>query len=722
MDKFKIETSIQFPLLKMNELVTYSEVKKPSGIAYILLVLIKESKNKNDLLANVLENFGIPKSLHYIFAGTIQNLIDQEILENPFFHNLYFDACLIGDFKFTNKGKKIFAEESIPTGKNKELKIPVYFNIALNELSLKIDSDLEPKPVMDCAITPEFINKFSCKKSVEDFLNLNKGTKIDLYANGKRKGFGLIKKEEIITSVEELEKENWVCKYDCNMYVYGDRIDIEFDNSLLQSFFDKYYVDDMVNKSISYKKKFEFSRSYAKDLRLTDYDSDRIVGIIIPIEIDDILKQKNQLTISKGNYKNNGYEIIDSNCIDSFDKTIEFIQVDMHDSVYGYIPGIFNFRSKIFEKIEIPLILKIKISKDELKEIVKVYIRESLTKYTIDNFKELVRVTNITGDYDYAEEVINNFLDKDAESNIVILNEMKQFALSNVGILKTYKKFLHNNYYKYLDLINDDNFETTLKISSSIPRFLNINVSEVLDRVFKNIKSKDKIRLYETLVNNGFDNTLVLQYVNPVIDVLKTRNTGEKSLIDLINYDNSLSEMKKITSIIDYKNYLYDEEKIDHISFRNNYNKAFNLQKSIQVFKNSNEELFKDYEGFMNLFSTINDDINLTESALKNPNNLKLELIEKKISSGDYQFVFVNLSAKLESILKNKYKLAGKLSDMLNDAKSKKLIDKKIVADLHDFRDNRNANVHPVDRTPKFDANDLRRWACEIFDLEVEKK
>ena len=182
--------------------------------------------------------------------------------------------------------------------------------------------------------------------------------------------------------------------------------------------------------------------------------------------------------------------------------------------------------------------------------------------------------------------------------------------------------------------------------------------------------------------------------------------------------------MKKVTNINDYKNYLYDEEKINHNEFKTNYNKAFNLQKNIQAFKNSNEELFKNYDGFMKLFSVINDDINLVEAAQKNPNNLKLDLIEKKISSGEYQFVFVNLSAKLETILKNKYKykLDGKLSDMLNDARSNGIIDKKIISDLHDFRDNRNANVHPEDRTPNYDANDLRRWAKEIFDLEVDKK
>ena len=81
MDKFKLETSIQFPFFKMNEVVTFSEVKKPSGVAYILLVLISESKDKRANLSQTLENFGVPRNLHYIFADTIQYLFDQNILK-----------------------------------------------------------------------------------------------------------------------------------------------------------------------------------------------------------------------------------------------------------------------------------------------------------------------------------------------------------------------------------------------------------------------------------------------------------------------------------------------------------------------------------------------------------------------------------------------------------------------------------------------------------------
>ena len=710
MDKFKLETSIQFPFFKMNELVTYSEVKKPSGVAYILLVLISESKNKNDRLSKVLENFGIPKSLHYIFADNVQYLMEQGILEEFNFYKTEFDNYLIGSFQFTSKGKKIFAEESIPTGINKELKVPVFYNIAMNELLLKMDNDLDPKPLMDCAITPEFMDRFKNEKNVENFLNLQKGKGIS------------VKKEEIITNVEQLDQENWIGKYDCDMNINGDNIEIKFDELLLQKFFDANYNQDMVNLAISYKNKFKFKSSFKDNLKLSNYGFDRIAGIIIPKEIDDVLKQKNQLLLTKGNYKtSNGYMITSSESIAKYDDTIEFIQVDMHDSVYAYIPGNFNFNNNLFGIITIPLALKIKLTEEELKNVIKPYV-VSLSTYSEDNFKELVKVTNITDDLKLAKEIIEGYVNKDAESNIVLLNEMKPYAISNSGISNIYRELLEKNYSNYMDNLTEDNLDTALKITASIPKFLNIPNKDVLSRIFKNIKAKNELETYETLVSKGFDKSLVVLYVNPVIEALKIRNSEEKSVIDLINYDDALSEMKRITSINDYKSYLYDEEKINHNDFKTNYNKAFNLQKNIAVFRSGNEGLFANYDGFMNLFSTINDDINLVEAALKNPNNLKPELIEKKIASGEYQFVFVNLSAKLETILKNKYKLDGKLSDMLNDARSNGIIDKKIISDLHDFRDNRNAYVHPEDRTSNYNADDLRRWSKEIFDLEVKGK
>ena len=123
----------------------------------------------------------------------------------------------------------------------------------------------------------------------------------------------------------------------------------------------------------------------------------------------------------------------------------------------------------------------------------------------------------------------------------------------------------------------------------------------------------------------------------------------------------------------------------------------------------------------MKLFGCINDDISMFESALKNPNSIQSEVIERKINAGEFQYVFVNLSGKLESILKTKFGLNGTLSDMLSEARKQQLINKDIVSDLHDFREARNANVHIDAPRAAFVPSDLRRWSKEIFELEEGK-
>lgn len=708
MDNFKLETSVLFPFFKFDELVKYAEVKKPSGVAYILLVLISESKNKNDRLANVLINFGIPKTIHYIFADTIQYLINQGILEDFDFDKNQFGEYSVGHFNFTSKGRKIFAEESIPTGVNKEVKISVYYNIALNELSLKINTNLEPKPLMDCAITPEFMTRFKCNKNVEDFLNLKKGNGIS------------IKKEEIITNVEELSKDSWVAKYDCEMQSKGDNIEIKFDDLTLKKFFDDNYNNVMINQTIAYKNKFKFKSKFHKNLKFSNYSAN-VAGVLLPNELDDVIKQKTQLFYTYGNYKaNNGFQIEYKEAFDKLDNNIEFLQVDMHDNVYAYIPGEFIFNS-CFGDVVIPLALKCKLSDDDLNDIIAYYVDNNLSNYSEENFKQLVKISGITDDFKLAEKIISNYLNKDYETNIVLLNEIKQYAISNAGILNIYKKYLELNYNEYLKSVTEDNLSTVLKITSSIPKFLNKPLKDVLEIILDRIKVKNTIEIYEILVERGFDKSLVLAYINPVNEVLASKIAKEKSLLDIINYSDSIEEMKRITSISDYKKYDYDEENINHNDFKQNYNKAFNLKKAVQIFKNNNEILFNDLDGFMALFSVINDDINMVEDAMKNIKNLKPELIEKKISSGDYQFVFVNLSQKLENILKDKYDLDGRLTDRLDNARRNGIIDKKIASDLFDFKDNRNANVHHEDRKSNFDANDLRKWAKEIFDLEGDK-
>lgn len=727
MPKFKLETSFQFPFFKFNELVSYTEVKKPTGLAYMILVLLSESKDKNLLIFQVLNNFNVPSSLHYIFADTILDLINQGILDTSdgeAFIKLNFSKYRIKDIVFTEKGKKIFKEEAIPTGTIKEAKIPVFYNVALNELSYRID-DLEPKPLMDSAITEEWINGFSLNKSIEDYLNLTKGTKIPIFENGKKVKDELIKKEEVITKVEDLSKENWTGKYDCQIELDNACVTFSFDDPVLQKFFDKLYTIEMINKAISYKTKFNFDSAYANNLKLTDY-LDQLDSVIIPKDLKNILNKKYELVITKGNYKSQdkNLSIVANKELTSYSSNCEFITIDRSGESFSYIPGIFAFNDSEKGIINIPLVIKEKVPQSQIQSIISSYIEHNLKDFSLDNYSMVIKLCDIADYFKIGLDVLKGYLKDSPEDNLVLLNSIKDTSLSTPEISNKFKEIVNLNYDAYFKLLGKNNLETFLKITSWIPKLLNLKEDETLKRMDQALIAGgvDTLSTYELLVKYNFNKELASLYFNPVPEALKKRNSSDKSLNDLINFDSNLKSLKNITQIKDLKDYIFDEEKVDRNIFKNAYLTAKKLQNSIQIFKKNNEDLFNEYDNFMTIFGKINDDFNMQEEALKNPNKISEKLISDKIDRGDYQFVFANLATKLESILKTKFSLNGKLSNMLSEARKNKLIERSVATDLHNFRENRNAYVHPEDRTTNFKAEDLRRWNSEIFELEKKEE
>ena len=117
----QIKTSCPFPFLIYKTSVKYNEVRKASGIAYILLDLIQKSASSTERISDVLLKFGIPSDLHYIYGKEIAGLIDTEILQSAyqsthFLNPRYFREIAIKDVWLTDKGKKMFLEGAIPTG------------------------------------------------------------------------------------------------------------------------------------------------------------------------------------------------------------------------------------------------------------------------------------------------------------------------------------------------------------------------------------------------------------------------------------------------------------------------------------------------------------------------------------------------------------------------------------------------------------------------------
>ena len=357
MDKYYLETSFQFPLFRISYDVAYEQVRKPDGVSYMLLVLINESQDKNVELSVLLNRLGIPNSLHFIFADTIVKLINQEMImttDGTYFDRTYFNRYRLKDLKFTPKGKKFFLNESIATGIVKEVKVPVFYNIALNDFELYLDSDLEPRPLMNSAISDEFVNKFTINRNIDDYLNMNKGKKFPTGNSGNDSI--IIKKEEIITEIVEIDWVNWVAKYDCTIILDGYKLTVKFENDKIQKFFDENYTHQIFNDSIAFKNKFKFESNYSKDLSISDFVEAKIVDILAPSDVSNILRQKSKMFISSGNYisNNSSYQIKSSEITNKYKNACEFIVLDQIDNNYAFILGDFWFENENLGAVKLP--------------------------------------------------------------------------------------------------------------------------------------------------------------------------------------------------------------------------------------------------------------------------------------------------------------------------------------------------------------------------------
>lgn len=706
MRNFIIETSLPFPFLELTENVKATEVKKPSGVAYMILALLRGPKNKNQPLGSLLEIFGIPKNLHSIFTNEIKKLITGGIITcnvdgyNP----MYFLTYTLDNFNFTDLGNKVFAEEQIATGKEKEKLIKCYYNIALNQLTLKPNLELEVRPLRNSAFNEDFVLKFECRKNVEDFYNAQKGPSFP------------IKQAEVITSVELQDKKCFVGKYDTKFIIDCDDLKIKFDNNNIQEFFDANYTANIVNKAIELKNKFKLDN--AKDVKLSEFNDDDINHSILPNEIAKVISKKYTLVVMKEDYNFNKNSLIikDESTVLNISKYASFICVDGLQ-VYAYCPVRLELNTEKSEKIYLPLVLVLKPSLDDLSKAIENYI-DSKEEYSYDSFKEIVAICNITKNYSKVTSILKSYMTEHNDTNIVILNEVKPLLTINSQFINDYKTVLSNVYTNYITNINEDSLESALKITSKIPSFIDMKPYDVLKLIMESIKSsKHIIETYETLANY-FKEDLILNYINPFEEALNKPNLKAKYLKNISIFDNLLSSLKKITGIKDNKEFVYNEENVIKSEFKKEFIAAKNTYKDIQIFRPHNEEYFNNADSYMMIFEKINDNINLLESALKDPKNITYKLIEDKIVMGDYQFVLINLATKLELLLSEKFNLEGNFSDKLNTARKEKILPKDIVSDLHELRENRNALAHPNDRQSNYNADDLRRWNKEVFDIE----
>ncbi len=295
-----IETAWSFPIIQYTANTSFVEVRKASGIAYILIELINKSQNIEEKLVVALKNLDVPYDIHYIFGGELINMLNLRIVTMKANRELslgLLDTYFISDFEVTELGKRLFAEGTIPTGNNSIKKLNVYYDLATRDLLAKPNHRL-----------------FRYDSSLIGNMKLNNDD-VELFISENMNKYGF-RKGEAIAEYEHETPEVLAYKLEDAVVIQIDneRMYLSAHDKVRNSYIKENYSVDVISKIIGAKKKYTFPDGVLSKIPRYDYSEVfNVKQITMPSQLLNILAVKNQLSLSTGIVMKNSECVIDKN-------------------------------------------------------------------------------------------------------------------------------------------------------------------------------------------------------------------------------------------------------------------------------------------------------------------------------------------------------------------------------------------------------------------------
>ena len=712
MSIYKFETSFPFPIVKLTTLIHHTEVSKPTGISYIILVLINESANKRTKLSNLLIQFGVPSDLHGIFADEIYNLINQlEIIKcTPYDYNrTYFAEYLVGNFVFTEKGKKVFRDELIPASKTIESKQELFYDPAHNQLMDKIPLDWKVGKIDSSILPNNLAEKFEYKNTseLEEYLNSVKGKGI------------IVKKDEIITDVLIINNEYLYTTFPITLSIDNEKhmIDFTLGDERLQSFFDKYYDNQLISEGLGVKRKFKFKGNQPS---LSEVKTIGNGVLMLPEDYEEILNKTASMIITKANYmpKQASHVIQASALTSKINSNIETIHINSQEKINAYMPvqiPLFNKSTK--DSIKINLLVELTLSENEKKLITNSFI-ELFKAYSIEHARESFYIFKALNDRQNLESLMDNYLNKDTEENINTLKEVKDTI--DISFIKDwFNKKAQSLFDEYFITLPIKTIEHQFAIGGWLVKHLNIQNISMIHKIIESNPNVDQEKLFQLLESLNYSLSDIFAQVNVLKEFTKKIINNDKinaignfsNLIKTIQF--SLNQLMGLTDIRKPHEFVIKED-IDRTKFHEVYSGFSTKLEELLKYEKFDVSAFPELKEFDKHFKYLSRVFTEEKNATNNPKGIDQSFITSIINKKEYFTAIVYLFAKLEWVLKNQYKLNGNTESMINELKDIEEL-KVFVPELHQLRKTRNSLIHPTNVEVVIDSSDLTKWSNIVF-------
>lgn len=723
----KIITKCPFPLVKLQTKIKYAEVQKPSGVGYIILVLIKDAKDRNEKICDVLRRFGVPEDLQFIFADEIEVLFNRQILQlarNNNYQREYFEEYIIGSFMFTENGERMFREGAIPTGEEKSKLTEVYYNPLTFEFAYN-----SPVAYMNIEKSVCFPESFMDKVET-DF------TELKSFIIENPKGAGLQQQERLL-GCDIIAREDLFTKIDDNFEIKIDEdgIQVAFKTAGATDFYEKYFTSDMLEREFDAKKKFSFDIPAFSVKGFECFK--KLSAIYLPEEYSAQFKRSAKLVLTKESgditVKYNGLSTLfgSGKIIEDVASAIypdwSFIAIDGKEMRY-YTAARVTMTERVLDKpLSLNLLVEQIFGTEERAIVLKAIFDECATSLFSTDCTNIVKaICELTKDNMHATKYVNSKIN-DCNS----LPECVEVLLIANRIFSNFDDWqssalVHANelYNSLVNQMTKENIVLFVKTARKLDSIINSDKDELLLSIVDKFGNLGEVKLFNMIIGAEFSENDALSYANIVkvyIDrILASERKMDKSTLS-DNFEalaHNLSDLKNNLGIKSTANYAFRED-YNIGKFVDDFKAYTSKLKSLQKYSGFAKEGFIEFNKYENIMQPVFDYIMEERNATSKPEQITEIYIRGKISGGNWRSAVCDMHLKLEWLLSKALNVSKeKALDLINKAKNQKLITADTADLLHELRKFRNKLQHPTEEQLVFDKVRMSKWADALFSIQ----
>lgn len=730
----QLKTSCPFPLLIYKTNVRYNEVRKASGIAYIILDLIQNESESDEKISDVLLKLGIPYNLHYIFGNEIANLMNTNILAsnlNPFYFATpsYFKQIKINDMRLTLKGKKMFKDGAIPTGAEKAKFKEIYYSPVTRKFD--VESKAAYMPLGSCFLGDDFIEKVDIDISgMEDYINANK-TKIGLKAEERLVSF----------ECEEPQKMHVRKEEGMTITIKSSGVEFNFTTSDEQAFFNMYYTSKLMTEGLLAKNNYKFVDIEKKIVEVPTVSIDELTNIANVYIPNDAQKQasrpckfffnRNRLGLT-GSNSSMKLELKDSiKVLNYLNNDAEFALLDKSNLKYYCPINVVMPCEQLGDTFEMQLLIERTADDDTVTQILlNLYDIYKNEEFNTEISKAILFIIESLNDSSYFENYIVNQLEKIdiIDEKIDILLKMNFAFKGNNDWKECFNKVGLNLITNSVKEIQLDNMIYKNAVLNPLKEELNISTQDYIKMFAEPVLGENPNLIYEALETAGFEANYILGVVNVVETYIDNILENKKILSDTNLADKfktvsvNLWNLNKILGIESYSKYILREDfKVDE--FFNTYITLKNAYKSIEKYMKFANDKSNQLKKYLDIYEPIHELLSIEREASLHPDKITKNYIDDLILKGRFKNAICELSVKLQYDLRKMLGADDKAEafDLINLAERAKMINSKENNLLHKLRKLRNGFQHPEKEQVPFSKAEIEEWRDIVFEVGGRK-